>query len=65
MATEKTAEEEEKETEKGEEAGETDSIKKEEGTTSAMGALDSLEVSDDDFVWAVCEKQGKVNWAES
>ena len=61
MATEKTAEEEEREAEKGEEAGETDSTKKEEGKTSALGALDSLEVSDGDFVWIVCEEQGKGN----
>ena len=52
MATEKTAEGEEKETEKEAET------EKEEGKTSAMGALDSLEVSDDDFVWNVCGKKG-------
>ena len=56
MATEKTAEEEEKEAEKEAETGEKESIKKEEGTTSVVGALDSLEVSDNDFVWNVCEK---------
>ena len=53
MATEKIAEEEVAE---AAETAKVDSEKKEEGTTSPMGALDSLEVSDDDFVWSVCEK---------